>query len=28
VQALDHLEFENVFRLQDLHAESLEGREE
>ncbi len=26
VQALDHLEFENVFRLQDLHAESLEGR--
>jgi carbamoyl-phosphate synthase large subunit len=27
VQALDHLEFENVFRLQDLHAEGLEGRE-
>ena len=26
VQALDHLEFENVFRLQDLHAESLNGR--
>ncbi len=23
VQALDHLEFENVFRLQDLHAETL-----
>ena len=26
VQALDHLEFGNVFRLQDLHAESLAGR--
>ncbi|TVP80128.1 carbamoyl-phosphate synthase large subunit [Thioalkalivibrio sp.] len=28
VQALDHLEFENVFCLQDLHAESLQGRSE
>ena len=26
VQALDHLEFENVFRLQDLHAENLLAR--
>jgi carbamoyl-phosphate synthase large subunit len=26
VQALDHLEFENVFRLQDLHAENLQER--
>ena len=26
VQALDHLEFENVFRLQDLHAENLRAR--
>ncbi|MFO8004737.1 carbamoyl-phosphate synthase large subunit [Thioalkalivibrio sp.] len=26
VQALDHLEFENVFCLQALHAESLQGR--
>ena len=28
VQALDHLEFENVFCLQDLHAEGLQGRSE
>ncbi|AGA34772.1 Carbamoyl-phosphate synthase large chain [Thioalkalivibrio nitratireducens DSM 14787] len=28
VQALDHLEFENVFRLQDLHEEALRGRSE
>ncbi|AHE99030.1 carbamoyl-phosphate synthase large subunit [Thioalkalivibrio paradoxus] len=28
VQALDHLEFENVFRLQDLHDEALRGRSE
>jgi len=28
VQALDHLEFENVFCLQDLHAESLQGGSE
>ena len=28
VQALDHLEFENVFCLQDLHAEGLKGRSE
>jgi carbamoyl-phosphate synthase large subunit len=28
VQALDHLGFENVFSLQDLHAESLQGRSE
>jgi carbamoyl-phosphate synthase large subunit len=28
VQALDHLEFENVFRLQDLHAENLQRRSE
>ena len=26
VQALDHLAVENVFRLQDLHAEALQGR--
>jgi carbamoyl-phosphate synthase large subunit len=28
VQALDHLDFENVFCLQDLHAESLQSRSE
>jgi carbamoyl-phosphate synthase large subunit len=28
VQALDHLGLENVFCLQDLHAESLQGRSE
>ncbi len=28
VQALDYLEFDNVFRLQDLHAESLKRRPE
>jgi carbamoyl-phosphate synthase large subunit len=28
VQALDHLDFENVFCLQDLHAENLQSRSE